>query len=283
MKVTSRKLWIVLAIVLIVALFAAIQVTAAPAAQTAIPAASDTLETCSICHKNSGSTHQEYYDKLYQDGVVQVSDIKYAFKPNPDTTTVTFKLTQNGQPLDPKQADNLSMYWVPYKDGKFQFEPAMDRLSVKGKITSDGKGTVTSTLVELPKDDKAYVDYTDVSKTPGLLVIYGRDGTVGTIPNSRVAQTMYPFAGLLQTGSGVDYASTSSTATSTARSTATPRPISTPARPAISTTAREAITSGSCWSTTRCSRPSSSRPPKRKPPSCCPTRRRRTWRTTRPS
>ena len=89
------------------------------------------------------------YNQLYQDQVVTVSDITYAFKPNPDTTTVTFKLLQNGQPLDPKQADNLSMYWVPYKDGKFQFEPALDRLSVKGKITSDGKGTVTSTLVEL--------------------------------------------------------------------------------------------------------------------------------------
>ena len=112
---------------------------------------------------------------MYQDGVIKVSDIKYAFKANPDTTTITFKLPKNGQPFDPKQVDNINIYWVPFKDGKFQFEPAADRLSLKGKITSDGKGTVTSTLVELPKDDKAFVDYTDVSKTDGLLVIYGRD------------------------------------------------------------------------------------------------------------
>ena len=98
MKVTSRKLWIVLAIVLIVALFAAIQVTAAPAAQTATPAASDTLETCTICHKNTGATHQTYYDQLYQDGVVQVSDVKYAFTANPDTTTITFNMTRMGSP-----------------------------------------------------------------------------------------------------------------------------------------------------------------------------------------
>ena len=38
MKVISRNLWIVLAVVLLLALFAAIQVTAAPAAQTATPA-----------------------------------------------------------------------------------------------------------------------------------------------------------------------------------------------------------------------------------------------------
>jgi OmcA/MtrC family decaheme c-type cytochrome len=181
-------------------------------AQASTPAASDTLETCSICHKNSGATHQEYYDQLYQDGVIQVSDIAYAFKANPDTTTITFKLTQNGQPLDPKQVDNINIYWVPYKDGKFQFEPALDRLSLKGKLTADGKGTVTSTLTELAKDDKAFVDYTDVSKTDGLLAIFGRDGTVGTIPNSRVVQNMYPFAGLLQTGAGVDYESSANVA-----------------------------------------------------------------------
>lgn len=38
MKVISRNLWIVMAVVLLIALFAAIQVTAAPAAQTATPA-----------------------------------------------------------------------------------------------------------------------------------------------------------------------------------------------------------------------------------------------------
>jgi OmcA/MtrC family decaheme c-type cytochrome len=215
MKANIRIVSVLIAVLLLLVVLAAMQVSAAPSAQTGttpVAPPDPTVETCAICHKDSGSTHQQYYDQLYQDGVVQASDITYAFKANPDTTTVTFKLTQNGQPLDPAQADNISIYWVPYKDGKFQFDPAMDRLSLKGKVTSDGKGTVTSTLVELPKGDKNFVDYTDVSKTPGLLVIYGRDGTVGTIPNSRVAQNMYPFAGLLQTGSGVNYVSSANVA-----------------------------------------------------------------------
>jgi OmcA/MtrC family decaheme c-type cytochrome len=210
MKVNLRIVSVLIAVLLLLVLLAAMQVSAAPEAQTGTTQAAPpdpTVETCTLCHKDSGSTHQQYYDQLYQDGVVQVSNITYAFKPNPDTTTVTFKLLQDGQPLDPAKADNLSIYWVPFKNGKFQFDPPSDRLSLKGKITSDGKGTVTSTLVELAKDDKAFVDYTDVSKTPGLLVIYGRDGTIGTIPNSRVAQAMYPFAGLLQTGGGVNYVS----------------------------------------------------------------------------
>jgi hypothetical protein len=180
---------------------------AKPAAKPAVAQAGTTLETCSICHKDAGSNHQAFYNELYQDQVIQVSDIKYSFSANPDTTTVSFKLLQNGQPIDPKQVDNISINWVPFKDGKFQFEPVMERLSMKGKVTSDGKGTVTSTLVEPAKTDPAYYDYTDVSKTDGLLVVYGRDGTVGTIPNSRVAQNAYPFAGLLQTGAGVKYES----------------------------------------------------------------------------
>ena len=149
MKKTAVLLLAFVAVMALVAVAASARPAAADLpAQTGPTVASDTLETCSICHKNSGSTHQTYYDQLYQDGVIKVSDVTYAFKASPDTTTITFKLLQNGQPLNPAQADNLSIYWVPYKDGKFQFEPAADRLSLKGKITSDGNGTVTSTLVE---------------------------------------------------------------------------------------------------------------------------------------
>ena len=71
-------------------------VAAAPAVQTGTPpaAAGDTLETCSICHKDAGAKHQASYDELYQDQVLTVSDVKYSFKANPDTTTVTFKHDQ---------------------------------------------------------------------------------------------------------------------------------------------------------------------------------------------
>ncbi len=170
------------------------------------------VETCTICHKSTGATHQTYYDQLYQDGVLKVTDVKYAFTANPDTTTITFNMTMNGQPFDPKKADNLSIYFVPYAQGKFQFEPVLDRLSLKGTITSDDKGLVTSTLVERAADDKAFVDYTDVSKVDGLVVVYGRDETTGRIPGTRLDQNKYPFAALLETGAGVDYASSANVA-----------------------------------------------------------------------
>jgi len=138
--------------------------------------------------------------------------VKYAFKANPDTTTITFNMTMNGAPFDPAKADALSIYWVPFKDGKFGWEPARDRLSLKGKITSDGKGLVTSTLTELAADAEGFVDYTDVSQIDGLLAVYGRDETVGRIPGTRVDQNKYPFAAILATGNGVNYESTANDA-----------------------------------------------------------------------
>jgi len=139
---------------------------------------------------------------LYQDGVIQISDLKYSFKA-PDESTVSFKMTKNGAPFDARQADNLSIYFVPYSKGNFQFDPPAERLSLKGaKLNYDGNGGVTTSVTKT-------VDYSQVD---GLVVVYGRDDTLGTMPNSRVAQAKYPFAALLETGKGVDYASVANNA-----------------------------------------------------------------------
>ena len=45
----------------------------------------------------------------------------------------------------------------------------------------------------------------------GLIVVYGRDETVGRLP-ARVYQAKYPFAALLETGGGVDYVSAANNA-----------------------------------------------------------------------
>ncbi len=164
-------------------------------------------ETCAICHKDAGEKHQASYDELYQDGVIKVTDVAYAFTSAPDTTTITFKMTKNGQPFDPKQADNISIYFVPYADGKFQFDPPAERLALKGNLTWDGAGNVTSTLVEKEAGAEDFVDYTDISGVNGLIVIYGRDETVRRIPGTRVDQNRFPFAAVLETGAGVDYVS----------------------------------------------------------------------------
>ncbi len=83
-----KKVIVPLLALIVVLALVAVAAAARPAAadlpaQAGPTAATDTLETCSICHKNSGSTHQTYYDQLYQDGVIKVSDVTYAFKAGP--------------------------------------------------------------------------------------------------------------------------------------------------------------------------------------------------------
>jgi hypothetical protein len=72
-------------------------------------------ETCSVCHPGAGDKHQASYDELYQDGVIEVTNLKYAFTA-PNTTTVTFNMTKDGAPFDCRAADSLGIYFVPYAD-----------------------------------------------------------------------------------------------------------------------------------------------------------------------
>ena len=152
-------------------------------------------ESCMTCHSGAGEQHQASYDELYQDGVIQVSNMAYSFE-EPDTSTVTFNMTKNGAPYDGTQAASMGIYFTPYDGENFQFDPAMERMSLSGDLTYDGEGGMTSTMTGT----------TDLSAVNGIIVIYGTDEIVGRLP-ARIQQGKYPFAGLLETGDGVDYAS----------------------------------------------------------------------------
>jgi len=131
---------------------------------------------------------------LYQDGVIQVTDLAYAFSAG--TSTVTFKATKNGAPFNLAAAESVGIYFTPYNGTGFGFEPAGERLSLKGDLTCNAAGACTSTQA----------DSTNVGNTPGLIVLYGRDETVGRLP-ARIQQAKYPFAAILETGGGIDYVS----------------------------------------------------------------------------
>jgi OmcA/MtrC family decaheme c-type cytochrome len=171
-----------------------------PADATTMAADAVQPETCSICHKEAGARHQMSYNELYQDGVIQVTDLAYSFS-TPDTSTVTFNMTKDGAPFDARDADSLAIYFVPYTGTSFQFEPAAERQSLLGTLAYDGEGGITSTMTET----------TDFSAVNGLIVVYGADETVGQLP-ARIRQVKYPFAALLETGDGVDYVSAANNA-----------------------------------------------------------------------
>jgi OmcA/MtrC family decaheme c-type cytochrome len=167
-----------------------------PPGDTTLVSAPTQPESCSVCHPGVGANHQASYDQYYQDGVIQVTDLAYSFSA-PDTTVVTFNMTKNGAPFDAREADSLGIYFAPYTGTAFEFDPAIERLSLAGDLTCDGTGACTSTLVG---------DAPDVSNTPGVVVMYGTDEIIGRLP-ARIRQGKYPFAALLETGGGIDYVS----------------------------------------------------------------------------
>jgi OmcA/MtrC family decaheme c-type cytochrome len=159
-------------------------------------------ETCVTCHSESGSAHQVSYDQLYQDGVIAVTDVAYSFTA-PNVHTVKFNVTKAGAPFDINQADSWGVYFVPYTGTAFELapsDPPLERVSLKGDTTCVA-GACTSTYAG---EDAIYKS--SFANVNGLVVIYGTDEIVGSLP-ARIRQGKYPFAALLETGAGVDYVS----------------------------------------------------------------------------
>lgn len=106
-------------------------------------------------------------------------------------------------PSIPGKADSLNIYFVPYADRKFQFEPAAERLSLKGDLAYDGVGGgTTSTLT-------GTLDVSTVNGTVGGLRAAMRPS--GRCPDHAWHKTSIPLA-MLETGDGVDYVSAANNA-----------------------------------------------------------------------
>ncbi len=181
-----------------------------PAGPAAVASASDLLqfETCAGCHRDAGEEHQGSYNMLYQDGVILVTDVTYKFTAAAgdklDTTVVTFKMTKDGKPVSGASVENANIYFAAWTGTAFE---GAGRLSLKGKLSYDAAtGVTTSTLVELDPKEATYVDYTDLSGVDGIIVVYGYDKQLGTLP-ARIKQVQYPYAAVKNTGKGTDYAS----------------------------------------------------------------------------
>ncbi|MFC1781700.1 hypothetical protein ACFLZ8_05510 [Planctomycetota bacterium] len=153
-------------------------------------------ESCVVCHDQSGADHQAFYDELYQDGVIQVSDLAYEYSA-PNTHIVTFTMTKDGEPIDARDVESIGIYFAPYTGTTFE---SAGRQTLKGTLTYSA-GVSTSTITS---SDAAYAS--DLGSIDGIIAVYGRDGTVGRLP-ARVYQNKYPFAALLETGAGVAYVS----------------------------------------------------------------------------
>ena len=101
---------------------------AGPAGPTGEPANVGTtevqFETCGGCHRDAGEEHQVYYNRLYQDGVIQVTNVTYKFTAaagdKTDTTVVTFKMTKDGKPISGASVENSNIYFAAYTGTDFR-------------------------------------------------------------------------------------------------------------------------------------------------------------------
>jgi len=113
--------------------------------------------------------------------VIEVSNVNYTNDSANDI--VTFDMTKNGAAFDCTQVQNLNIYWVGYDGESFVMDPAA-RMAIKGTLSDNGAGGCTSTNAQSANGN---LDAQD-----GLVVVYGYDGLVDTLPPSRVRQVQFP-------------------------------------------------------------------------------------------
>jgi OmcA/MtrC family decaheme c-type cytochrome len=178
-------------------------------------------EVCSYCHDGgvarNGSSHQEQYDELFQQDVVEVSNVAYSNDGSNDI--VTFEMSKNGAAFDCTElnsanpdgsGNSLNIRFSQYDAATRSFssidtssppDGTIDLLSIKGTITYDaGTNICTSTNPVSALGDLNNVD--------GVIAVYGENEIVDTIAAAHINLGRFPFAALLQTGpAGVDYES----------------------------------------------------------------------------
>lgn len=175
-------------------------------------------EICVYCHNGevarNGVTHQEQYDELFQQDVVEVSNVAYSNDGANDT--VTFNMTKNGAAFDctalnspnPDGSGNsLNIYYSQYTNtspsrrwgADLDGDGVGDRISLKDAVTYDA-GTNTCTNVS------AQTTLGNLDATNGLVVVYGENEIVDTPAGSHISLGRFPFSGYKELGI-VDYVS----------------------------------------------------------------------------
>ncbi|MGZ8473662.1 MAG: hypothetical protein ACXW4N_09145, partial [Candidatus Deferrimicrobiaceae bacterium] len=161
------------------------------------------LESCAICHDDqnvrNGDAHQADYDQRFQDNVVVVDNVAYAYSAVDNTHTVTFNMTKAGAPFnctqtstgakDPRTGtteDSLGIYFEEYTAATRSFNPPAPLPLATGRLSlgSQGSATAPSTLsytagtnlcTSTVNDNNSAGPVGDLSLLNGIIVVYGRD------------------------------------------------------------------------------------------------------------
>ncbi len=155
-------------------------------------------ESCSVCHAGAGDKHQASYNELYQDGVIKVTNLAYAYAAG--TATLTFQMKKAGVNFDCTQADSLGSYYAAYDGTGFPSD-----LSLMGTKTYDATTNVcTSTKTFTAAGDIAAA--AGISASNGIIQLYGVDEVLYKNSVKHISSGKYPFAAILKLGT-VNYTS----------------------------------------------------------------------------
>jgi hypothetical protein len=185
-------------------------------------------EVCKYCHNGevarNGKSHQDEYDDLFQQDVVEVSGVNYENAlvdddGNPNTPgvqsdIVTFKMTKNGDDFDCTKLNGANLDGsknslnIAYTQYTNTTNPAVrwgadpdgngegDRIDLKGTVSYDGTvadgGTNTCKSV---KAQTALGNLADDTKYNGIVVVYGENEILSRPANTYINLGRYPFSG----------------------------------------------------------------------------------------
>jgi hypothetical protein len=175
-----------------------------------------TVESCETCHSDDGSIalsgagHQALYDELYQDQALTVTNLAYTYDGVGDNDVVTFTMQLNGADFDCTQAEAVTINFAQYDSVTREFSDGATS-GFWRTIGNSASSTSPSTLTYLGggncSSTKASGLSVDLNTLDGVIVAYGRDETVTSIPAAHISIAKYPFATMIRTGAASVYTS----------------------------------------------------------------------------
>jgi OmcA/MtrC family decaheme c-type cytochrome len=168
------------------------------------------VESCEVCHSDdggivlSGAGHQALYDELYQDQALTVTNLAYTYDGVGDNDVVTFTMQLNGADFDCTQAEAVTINFAQYDSVTREFSDGATSgfwrtIGNSGTLSYLGGGNCSST--------NASGLSVDLNTLDGVIVAYGRDETVTSIPAAHISIAKYPFATMIRTGAASVYTS----------------------------------------------------------------------------
>jgi OmcA/MtrC family decaheme c-type cytochrome len=164
-------------------------------------------EDCAGCHSDTGAQHQASYNELYQTGVIEATDLTFAYNTTTDQAKMTFKLEKNGVPFDCRQTYKFlaaeSWFGIVYAswDAKLGgFPVSLDLVDGLGYFPSKTLPTKTydytnntCTVITAPLDAADDAVASTIETSNGYIQLYGAAESTNHTTQAIAEAEAYPL------------------------------------------------------------------------------------------